>query len=157
MMKKSKPIESGTSKRKRSSHKVHENACHACGTVMHASTAAKPVQINGEIVLVRGIPHLRCPNCDETLTLAQNLQLLWDRGASVYRDRHGLLDADDIRAIRTRHRLTQAQLAKLLGLGTNTLSRWEAGRIVQTTAMDVLLRLVRDVPGNLAYLRRHRA
>ena len=42
-------------------------------------------------------------------------------------------------------------------LGGNTISRWEAGRNVQTTAMDILLRLIRDVPGSLHYLREHAA
>jgi DNA-binding transcriptional regulator YiaG len=50
--------------------------------------------------------------------------------------------------------LTQEALARLLRLGSNTLSRWEAGRNVQTAAMDVLLRLLRDLPGSLDYLRR---
>ena len=49
--------------------------------------------------------------------------------------------------------LTQGELARLLGLGPNTLSRWEAGRNAQSAAMDILLRLVRDVPGSLNYLR----
>jgi DNA-binding transcriptional regulator YiaG len=48
-------------------------------------------------------------------------------------------------------------MAKLLHLGGNTISRWEAGRNVQTAAMDMLLRLIRDVPGSLSYLREHAA
>ncbi len=39
----------------------------------------------------------------------------------------------------------------------NTISRWEAGRKFQTEAMDVLLRLIRDVPGSLDYPRAHAA
>lgn len=53
--------------------------------------------------------------------------------------------------------LTQQELARLLHLGGNTVSRWEAGRTVQTAAMDILLRLLRDIPGSLAYLRKHAA
>ena len=75
----------------------------------------------------------------------------------VYRRAHGLLSADEIRAIRERYGLTQAELARLLRLGGNTVSRWEAGRNVQTGAMDVLLRLIRDLPGSLDYLREHAA
>jgi transcriptional regulator with XRE-family HTH domain len=66
--------------------------------------------------------------------------------------KHGLLSADDIRAIRKQFGLTQRDLARLLRLGANTISRWEAGRNVQTEAKDVLLRLLRDVPGSLDYL-----
>ena len=37
------------------------------------------------------------------------------------------------------------------------LTAWEAGRTVQTAALNVLLRLLRDPPGSLAYLKRHAA
>jgi DNA-binding transcriptional regulator YiaG len=67
--------------------------------------------------------------------------------------KHGLLSADDILGIRERFDLTQADLARLLCLGANTISRWESGRNVQTAAMDVLLRLIRDLPGSIDYLR----
>ncbi len=53
--------------------------------------------------------------------------------------------------------MTQAGLAHLLRLGANTVSRWEAGRNVQTAAMDMLLRLLRDLPGSIDYVRRHAA
>ena len=76
---------------------------------------------------------------------------------AIYRRKHGLLSAEDIRAVRKRFGLTQRDLARLLRLGSNTISRWEAGRNVQTEAMDVLLRLLRDVPGSLDYLRDHAA
>jgi transcriptional regulator with XRE-family HTH domain len=55
---------------------------------------------------------------------------------TLYRRKHGLLSADQIRGIRERFELTQAEFARLLRLGANTLSRWEAGRNVQTGAMD---------------------
>ncbi len=42
-------------------------------------------------------------------------------------------------------------------LGANTVSRWESGRNVQTAAMDMLLRLIRDLPGSIDYLRDHAA
>ena len=71
-----------------------------------------------------------------------------------YRRKHGLLSAAEMRAIRERFGLTQAEFGALLKLGTNTLSRWESGRNVQTESMDTLLRLIRDVPGTIAYLRR---
>ena len=57
----------------------------------------------------------------------------------------------------SRFGLTQAELARLLRLGGNTISRWEAGRTVETAAMDVLLRMIRDLPGSIEYLRSHAA
>jgi DNA-binding transcriptional regulator YiaG len=52
-----------------------------------------------------------------------------------------------------RFALTPSDLARLLRLGANTVSRWESGRNVQTAAMDMLLRLIRDLPGSIDYLR----
>jgi putative zinc finger/helix-turn-helix YgiT family protein len=82
---------------------------------------------------------------------------LSEDATALYRRKHGLLSADEVRALRKQLGLTQARLARLLRLGANTISRWESGRNVQTAAMDVLLRLLRDVPGSLAYLRDHAA
>lgn len=76
---------------------------------------------------------------------------------AIYRRKHGLLSADEIRSLRERFGLTQAELARLLRLGANTVSRWEAGRNAQTSAMDMLLRLIRDLPGSIEYRRDHAA
>ena len=77
--------------------------------------------------------------------------------AAVGRKKHGLLSADEIRALRERFGLTQSELARLLHVGANTISRWESGRNVQTDAMEMLLRLLRDLPGSLDYLGQHAA
>ena len=106
---------------------------------------------------VPGCSYLLCPACGETLTDLDQTYDLFKRAHALYRAKHHLLTPDDIRAMRGRHGLTQGALAKLLKLGSNTISRWEAGRNVQSAAMDVLLRLIRDVPASLVYLRNHAA
>ena len=87
----------------------------------------------------------------------QDARRLSEDAIANYRRKHGLLSANEIRAIRERFGLTQAEFARLLRLGANTLSRWESGRNVQTEAMDTLLRLIRDLPGSIDYLRTHAA
>jgi putative zinc finger/helix-turn-helix YgiT family protein len=113
--------------------------------------------VNGEDIPVPAASHLRCPKCGEVVLRFEDARRLSVDAIAVYRRKHGLLSADDIRAIRSRFSLTQRDLARLLRLGGNTISRWESGRNVQTEAMDVLLRLIRDVPGSLDYLREHAA
>jgi putative zinc finger/helix-turn-helix YgiT family protein len=130
------------------------DACPDCGAMMCERRGLLHLPVNGEDVAAPDVPHLRCPRCREVVLRMDQARELRQRAFETYRRVYGLLAADEIRAIRERHGLTQAQLARLLRLGANTLSRWEAGRIVQTAAMDVLLRLVRDVPGSLDYLRR---
>lgn len=133
------------------------DACPACGTTMRERKARLTFPVNGEKVPVPAAAHLRCPSCGEIVLRLDDLRHLRENALAIYRARYGLLSSDEIRSLRERLRLTQSALSKLLHLGGNTLSRWEAGRNVQTAAMDILLRLVRDVPDSLAYLRDHAA
>jgi HTH-type transcriptional regulator/antitoxin MqsA len=134
-----------------------DDACPTCGTMMRRTQEAVTSSVNGEEIRVPNISHLRCPKCGEGLFSLQEAEALRLGAFDIYRRTHGLLSADEIRAIRERYGLTQAELARLLRLGGNTVSRWEAVRNVQTAAMDVLLRLIRDLPGSLEYLREHAA
>ena len=124
---------------------------------MRERRATLRLPVNGEEVAVRSAAHLRCPRCREIVLRWDEAGTLHRRALDVYRVRYRLLSADEIRSIRERHQLTQAELARLLRLGGNTISRWESGRNVQTAAMDVLLRLIRDIPESLRYLRKHAA
>src|SRR3954468_4176034 len=133
------------------------DACPACGTTMRERKARLTFPVNGEKVPVPAAAHLRCPNCGEVVLRLDDTRHLRESALAIYRARYGLLSSDEIRSLRERLRLTQGALSKLLHLGGNTLSRWEAGRNVQTAAMDILLRLIRDVPGSIDYLREHAA
>lgn len=53
----------------------------------------------------------------------------------------GLLTPNQIRKKRESLGLTQQRLQELLGLGGNTLSRWETGHVYQSRALDRFLRL----------------
>jgi putative zinc finger/helix-turn-helix YgiT family protein len=112
--------------------------------------------INGEQMAVPSMSHLKCPKCGEIVLRFQEARRLHEDAIELYRRKHGLLSAGEIRAIRERFDLKQADLARLLRLGANTISRWESGRNVQIAAMDTLLRLIRDLPGSIDYLRPRR-
>jgi putative zinc finger/helix-turn-helix YgiT family protein len=130
-----------------------EGACPACGTTMVEKRGTLRLPVNGEEIAVPSAAHLSCPRCGEVVLRFSDSKRLGEDAIGIYRKKHGLLSADEIRAIRERFALTQADLARLLRLGANTVSRWESGRNVQTGAMDMLLRLIRDLPGSIEYLR----
>jgi len=109
------------------------------------------VPINGEEIAVPSAVHLRRPKCDEVVLRFQDSKRLGEDAIAIYRRKHGLLSADQIRTIHDQFNLTQIELARLLRLGANTVSRWESGRNVQTAAMDILLRMIRDLPGSIEY------
>ena len=132
-----------------------DDACPACGTPVAEKRGTLRLPVNGEEIAVPSATHLSCPNCGEVVLRFQDSKRLGEDAIAIYRKQHKLLSADELRATREHFGLTQAELARLLRLGANTVSRWESGRNVQTGAMDVLLRLIRDVPGNIDYLREH--
>ena len=133
------------------------DACPRCGTMMKEARRRLKLPINGEDITVPSAAHLKCPKCGEIILRFEEAKRLHKDASEVYRRKHGLLSSDEIRAIRRRFNLNQADLARLLRLGANTVSRWESGRNVQTAAMDMLLRLIRDLPGSIDYLRDHAA
>ena len=72
-----------------------------------------------------------------------NENLLSARNA--YRVKHGLLTSDEIVAIRESYGLSQVDLARLLGWGEATISRYES-KAIQDEAYDTMLRLIKDNP-----------
>ena len=134
-----------------------DDACPACGTEMEEKRGTLRLPVNGEEIAVPSAAHLACPRCGEIVLRYRDSRRLGEDAVAIYRKKHGLLSADEIRALRERFDLTQAELARLLRLGANTVSRWETDRNAQTAAMDLLLRLIRDLPGSIEYLRTHAA
>lgn len=141
----------------RQDRRVPDDACPRCGTTMKPVKRRLTIRINGEPVAVDGVAHRRCPRCREAVLTYEETGAFNRRALETYRRKHGLLSEREIRDFRERLKLTQNALSRLLRLGSNTVSRWEAGRNVQSASMDVMLRLLRDVPGALAYLRRRAA
>ncbi len=89
-----------------------------------------------------------CANADEdenefeTASMT-NENLLSARNA--YRVKRGLLTSDEIVAIRESYGLSQVDLAKLLGWGEATISRYES-KAIQDEAYDTMLRLIKGNP-----------
>jgi putative zinc finger/helix-turn-helix YgiT family protein len=146
-----------SARRSRRHAELPDDACPECGAPMREKKGKLKLPVNGEEITVPEAPHLACPKCHEVVLRFDDARRLRKRALEIYQGKYGLLSADEIRSIRERFGLTQAELARLLRLGGNTLSRWEAGRNVQTAAMDMLLRMIRDLPGSLDYLRKHAA
>jgi putative zinc finger/helix-turn-helix YgiT family protein len=146
-----------TRRQKTEGRVLRTDACPSCGTMMLEKRGTLRLPVNGSEIAVPSAAHLSCPKCGEVVLRFQDSKRLGEDAIAIYRKKHGLLSADEIRAIREQFNLTQADLARLLRMGANTMSRWESGRNVQTAAMDILLRMIRDLPGSIDYLRKHAA
>lgn len=99
-----------------------------------------------------------CSNADEeenefeTGTMV-NENLMNARNA--YRVSHGLLTSDQIVAIRENYGLSQVDLAKLLGWGEATISRYES-KAIQDEVYNTMLCLIKDNPHQaLVFLKKN--
>ena len=135
---------------------IEQRSCHVCGQkslrrvkrpfeheVSHDGRPAVKIRIPDLEVIACTNPDCRPQHPDDTV--------LEDAAATrriteeTYRQL-GLLTPAEIRAARERLNLTQQQLQELLGLGGNSLSRWESGRVYQSRSHDAMLRVIFSVP-----------
>lgn len=116
------------------------------------SEGIKPVKEERKLT-VRNEPitvpfgYYKCSNCGEEFLIPDKENDPFDAAYRLYRSSHNMLQPEAIRDFRRRYHLTQSELAKLLGLGGATISRYENGRL-QDETHETLLRLVME-PSNL--------
>src|SRR4051812_46662539 len=104
------------------------DACPTCASVMKESTGRLKFPVNGEEISVPNMTFLKCPSCQEIVLRLDESRRLRESAIDCYRTKYHLLSGEEIRSLRERNSLTQSELAELLQLGINTLSRWESGR-----------------------------
>jgi putative zinc finger/helix-turn-helix YgiT family protein len=107
-------------------------------------------------ICVPDVEMYECASCGERFfdpEQAKTVSLAVKRQA---RAGAGLLAPEEIVAIRQKLGLSQSELERLFGLGAKVVTRWETGRVVQSKAADVALRLLALDPENLKRLRLRR-
>jgi len=93
-------------------------------------------------VTINNLQVAQCQACGEVgFTLETDEQI-----SRALREKLCLLQPEQVRELRA-GRFTQQELADLLGTAPETISRWETGAVIQSRAMDKLLRLFMTVPG----------
>lgn len=124
---------------------------HSCGDHLELVERTREFPIHGTTVPVREELY-RCAVCGEEEYSYEQALAAERRAGEIYRDQNGFLQPDEIAALRRRWGVTQAQLEAALGLGRKTVARWEAGRVLQTRALDNLLRAIDRFPAVLGFL-----
>lgn len=88
-------------------------------------------------VRISGLEIPTCRNCGEQVFTGVED----DRITEALREQINLLKPEEIRRRRKELELNQQELAEQLGVAKETISRWESGAVIQSRAMDNLLRL----------------
>ena len=93
-----------------------------------------------------------CRECGFDVVLPQQKRQNEARVRDEHRRIDGLLNGQQIKAIRKRLGLSQAKAARLMGGGVNAFSKYERGEVTQSVAMNQLLLLLDAVPEALSTL-----
>lgn len=94
----------------------------------------------------------RCPECGEAWYTPDQMDRAQRSAADRIRANEGLLDPDEIRTIREKLELSQADFERLLCFGPKTVGRWERGSVFQNRSSDLLMRIVRNFPDVVRFL-----
>lgn len=116
--------------------------CVNCDKNVEVVSKNKPMSftVRGQKIQVM-IQECFCEICHEPVSIEevenQNMLLVYD----TYRRQNGLLTSSEIKAIRLKRGLSQTAIAKLIGCGAKTVTRYETGYI-QDQIFDRFLRLI---------------
>ena len=100
------------------------------------------------VVSIPDLDLLLCSNCGHQIVPMDSEERLM----TALRQAAELLTPEDIRDNRVRLGLSQEKLASELGVTEHTLSWWEAGKLIQTRALDNYLRAFFSLPELRSYL-----
>lgn len=109
----------------------------------------RALDVRGETIEV-DFEALRCNACGEEFVDAQPEHDPFARAYEIYRKKRGMLQPEDIKALRKKYGMTQGELSRVLGWGAATLSRYENGSL-QDRTHDQVLKLLED-PRNVLRL-----
>jgi HTH-type transcriptional regulator/antitoxin MqsA len=90
---------------------------------------------------VPGLEYSQCDNCGADPVLAEQTKRNQVRFSDAKRAIDGLLSSSDIRKARHYLGLTQHAAASMFGGGLNAFSKYERGEVIQSEAMDKLIRV----------------
>ena len=88
-----------------------------------------------------------CTECGAEIVTPQQRRINDQKVRDNQRIIDGFLSGSEIRKIRKKFGLTQADAALIFGGGANAFSKYEKGEVVQSTAMDRLIRVTDMIPG----------
>lgn len=112
-----------------------------------AGTKVATLRYSGAVLHVPNVAVSTCSECGEQMVLPEQARANDLKYADAKREHDGLWTSSRIAEWRMRWGLSQQEAAQLLGGGVNAFSKYERGEVMQSKAMDLLMRVYNDVPG----------
>jgi HTH-type transcriptional regulator/antitoxin MqsA len=118
-----------------------QSQCPVCNIgQLQLLQATESIQYKSHSLFV-DLEYALCPHCNEEMVLTEQIKLNDCRIRDAWRKFDGLLTSDEIIGLRNKLKITQQQAAQMFGGGVNAFSKYERSEIIQSEAMDKLMRL----------------
>ena len=112
-------------------------------TTTHVDTVMETYQVKGEDIELLNAVQI-CDTCGEAIWDEERDSSSLLEVYTKYRNKHDLLQPEEIKAIREQFNISQTDFARLLGFGDKTITRYENGSI-QDRAHNNMILLMKDV------------
>jgi putative zinc finger/helix-turn-helix YgiT family protein len=119
--------------------------CIVCGKTAQIIREKRPAKYRVDVVEVDD-EFFRCDSCGEEFVTPAQIKEHARIVKNEVRKKYGLLPPERIVEIREKAGLTQVNLERLLGTGPKVVPRWESGKVIQSCAHDLVLRMLEQDP-----------
>jgi len=120
---------------------MNNAVCGDCGAnALQAFTEIEQFDYKGH-TLCAEVDYSVCSKCGAEAILPDQIRRNDCRVRDAWRKADGMLTGEEIVALRAQLGLTQQQAAQYFGGGMNAFSKYERAEVVQSAAMDKLMRL----------------
>lgn len=127
-----------------------DRSCPICGEGrLKKKSITEEFEYKGEKISIPDYVIYECHNCGESIvdneTIKRSNKLLKD----FYRRVDGLLTSKEIKEIREVFGFSQDYFSEIVGGGPKAIAKYESGLVIQSRAMDNLLRILSAYPSVL--------
>lgn len=127
--------------------------CPACGGKMARAIQNLRYVYKGKSLVVPALDALVCASCGEALFATPEDGARYDAVIRAHISAVNLNSAPDLRAIRKRLKLTQAEAGRIFGGGVTAFSRYERGEIKPPVALIKFFQVLDRHPELLSELK----
>lgn len=128
--------------------------CTECDAgTLHPAIWEGDFRHGGSMIHVSDLECYRCDMCAADPVFPEQIRRNQLKIADTKRRAEGLLTGHEVLSLREQLGLTQPEAAELFGGGVNAFSKYERGDVLQSVAMDRLLKAAAFFPDLLDFLR----
>lgn len=120
--------------------------------VLHEKVITREFERDGYVLVVPNYKVSGCDSCGAVVTSAQQARENQLAKNAAEAKRFGLLTGSDVKRIREKFRLSQADASTVFGGGPNAFYKYERSEVIVSKAMDLLLRVTDEIPEASAWL-----